>query len=1103
MNRLLTILICVLVMLPGIAGGQTVLMPTMGHCDTTMSYAEVYDDGGPYLYHSPICNASYTFHTVNTNGHYRIEVESALTHPVGNASLSIYNGGSESGSAICAFPSGSGGVYYSSGNTVTIRFVSDDDIPTQGFKVTLCEYNNAVASNLSMSYTDSNTMHIQWNGGTNSTEWIVNWAVICESVVLDTFFANPANYNADTLNVRELDVYNIPVGCWVVYNIYSEPVTGCSPPVMGNSGVYQPPFVCPCYGPSIVNIVELEDSLRISWTSDSVPGSWHLWTGYGGIDTVVPGTVNEITIPYDYPCTGNVINIINDCNIYCNVKSVSLPSGGCMLMVSDLTSSDITPTSFTVSWNDADDPAARYLLKMYPVGSYDENSRLVDTLDYGTTSYSFSGLNQMTDYMVDIWVICPDGSLSCRYLYCVVRTLMDNCIDYANNTNNNEHVQYTFGNYSNPTAYSGRQIGRHTVMTGQGQTDPNTGNALLCVPPDEIASFKLGDQNIGGNGETVTYKYFVDSLDKDMLVLKYAVVMQNPNHTADNQPRFTLEILDDNGNLIDSTCCYADFVAGGNLGWNTVSGSNVIWKDWTTVGIDIARYHGQYIKIRFTTKDCADGGHFGYAYFVVHCDNKRIALVNLCESDDSVRLRAPLGFEYLWVRAADSAVISTENEIIVPADSSLYRCYATFIGRPECSFVISSRAILPYPKADFDFVTDTCGQRVYLIDRSYVDIDSVYLPYVRQYIDSAIWVVDGNVYYGDTVAFDARGDTLFDVALYSHLSQSACFDSLVRTINVNVAHSQRLAGDTTACLGDTVRLAVRLTPPEVSSFIWYDSISDTVRHYVCNSDTSVYILANYKNCHDTVWHHISVYGTNDDTITVQSCVGVHDSLGFFADSSGTYTLHLQNRFGCDSLSTLVLTVYPSYYDTVDAQLCDESFVNDEFNEDSTGFYVHPYVTGHGCDSIYCLSFKRFPVFRDTSSAEILYGDTYSFFGQALGETGEYQQVYVDVNGCDSVYALNLNVVYLSFPNVVTPNGDGYNDIFAVKGLIESTIFDTPRLFIYDRWGRLIYKCENIKSMADFWDPNKTDTPDGTYYYLFFTSTRNRQVSHKSVLEVIR
>jgi hypothetical protein len=35
--------------------------------------------------------------------------------------------------------------------------------------------------------------------------------------------------------------------------------------------------------------------------------------------------------------------------------------------------------------------------------------------------------------------------------------------------------------------------------------------------------------------------------------------------------------------------------------------STIIWKDWTTVGVDIAPYHGEDIKIRLTTYDCKDG----------------------------------------------------------------------------------------------------------------------------------------------------------------------------------------------------------------------------------------------------------------------------------------------------------------------------------------------------------------------------------------------------------------------------------------------------------------------------------------------------------------
>ena len=82
---------------------QTVIMPAHGSGDTTMSYAEVYDDGGPNAPYSSSCNASYTFHTVSPNGRYRIEIESMLSHPQGNASLTIRNNNA-SGSLISLSP---------------------------------------------------------------------------------------------------------------------------------------------------------------------------------------------------------------------------------------------------------------------------------------------------------------------------------------------------------------------------------------------------------------------------------------------------------------------------------------------------------------------------------------------------------------------------------------------------------------------------------------------------------------------------------------------------------------------------------------------------------------------------------------------------------------------------------------------------------------------------------------------------------------------------------------------------------------------------------------------------------------------------------------
>ena len=157
------------VLLPLFSVSQTVIMPTTGSGDTTMSYAELYDDGGPYGNHSPICNASYIFHTVNSVGRYRVEVQSNLTHPAGNARLNVYNGSVSNVNLMCSCPTGQGGVFYSTGSTVTVNFTSDDDMPTQGFKIILCEFDNDVASQPNMSYTDSTTLRVRWNGRFAST----------------------------------------------------------------------------------------------------------------------------------------------------------------------------------------------------------------------------------------------------------------------------------------------------------------------------------------------------------------------------------------------------------------------------------------------------------------------------------------------------------------------------------------------------------------------------------------------------------------------------------------------------------------------------------------------------------------------------------------------------------------------------------------------------------------------------------------------------------------------------------------------------------------------------------------------------------------------
>ena len=93
--------------------------------------------------------------------------------------------------------------------------------------------------------------------------------------------------------------------------------------------------------------------------------------------------------------------------------------------------------------------------------------------------------------------------------------------------------------------------------------------------------------------------------------------------------------------------------------------------------------------------------------------------------------------------------------------------------------------------------------------------------------------------------------------------------------------------------------------------------------------------------------------------------------------------------------------------------------------------------------------------------------------------------------------------YLQFPNLVSPNGDGTNDTWMVVNLVEYSNYSMNELWIYDRSGTLVYHVKNIHSHSQDWDPNATNSPDGTYYYRFTAKGIYGIVKRNGIIEVLR
>lgn len=73
---------------------------------------------------------------------------------------------------------------------------------------------------------------------------------------------------------------------------------------------------------------------------------------------------------------------------------------------------------------------------------------------------------------------------------------------------------------------------------------------------------------------------------------------------------------------------------------------------------------------------------------------------------------------------------------------------------------------------------------------------------------------------------------------------------------------------------------------------------------------------------------------------------------------------------------------------------------------------------------------------------------------------------------------------MEVPNIFTPNGDGVNDVYFIRG----TSLQYVKMEIFDRWGSLVYAVENTKGIVD-WDGNLVSggkAAEGTYFYTLKT-----------------
>jgi gliding motility-associated-like protein/uncharacterized repeat protein (TIGR01451 family) len=83
---------------------------------------------------------------------------------------------------------------------------------------------------------------------------------------------------------------------------------------------------------------------------------------------------------------------------------------------------------------------------------------------------------------------------------------------------------------------------------------------------------------------------------------------------------------------------------------------------------------------------------------------------------------------------------------------------------------------------------------------------------------------------------------------------------------------------------------------------------------------------------------------------------------------------------------------------------------------------------------------------------------------------------------------------LFIPNVITPNGDGKNDLFVVVGLSQ---YPGSTLRVYNRWGSEVYQSQSYNN-----DWGGSGLNDGTYYYILIVNTPAGKQAYKGWVEIL-
>jgi gliding motility-associated-like protein len=140
-------------------------------------------------------------------------------------------------------------------------------------------------------------------------------------------------------------------------------------------------------------------------------------------------------------------------------------------------------------------------------------------------------------------------------------------------------------------------------------------------------------------------------------------------------------------------------------------------------------------------------------------------------------------------------------------------------------------------------------------------------------------------------------------------------------------------------------------------------------------------------------------------------------------------------------------------------------------------------------------------FHNTSSGATSYtwnfgNGAYAYIAnptQVFNSSGEYEVVLISSNGlCSDTSRVTIKVEneFGPIPELVTPNGDGKNDTWEIRGLLQ---YKNAEVEIYNRWGNLVYSKAPYKNEWNGISEKGGRLPVGYYYYILKLNDKENRI----------